>query len=196
MSIGDRHSSSRGRVLFDMALVIVSVLMGLALGNWRDDQERARLKTRVLEALTQEIAANRKAIESVVEFQEQMAVRFKEANERLRKTGEFRYPEEARSRKPSVRFSHAAYDSAVVSQVLPRIEVDTLLKLSALYNEQAAYADLARNYATAALQVDFSDGLRFFQLLSFQYGQLAEAEREIQPLLTAAETAVRAELAR
>jgi type II secretory pathway pseudopilin PulG len=195
MSIGDRHSASRGRIVFDMVLVVVSVLMGLALGNWRDDQERAKLKTRVLESLSREIAANRTAIDSALDYQDRMTKAFREANELYQSTREFRYPEEAKGRKAAVRFSRAAYDSAIVSQVLPRIEVDTLLKLSALYGEQDAYADAVRNYAMATLQVDFSDGSRYFRLLSNEYAQLAQSERELQPLLTEADAAVQAELA-
>lgn len=193
MSIGDRHSVGPGRIAFDMALVIVSVLLALALGNWREDREKAQLTRNVLAALAKEIDANRAAINAALDYQDRMTIAFRESNELFQKTREFRFPEEARGRQAAVRFSRAAYDSALVSQVLPRIGVDTVLTLSALYSEQDAYADQLRNYASATIQTDFSDGTRYLRLLSNEYAQLAETERRILPLLDTASAAVACE---
>lgn len=193
MSLADRHSVGFGRILFDMALVVVSVLLALGLGNWREDREKAALTRNVLSVLAQEIESNRKAIDDALPYQDRMALAFREATERFQKTGEFRFPEEAIGKPAAVRFSRAAYDSALVSQVLPRIGVDTVLKLSALYAEQDAYADQLRNYASATLQTDFADGSRYLRLLSNEYAQLAETERRILPMLAAAGAAIERE---
>ncbi len=184
-----------GRSLFEMALVVISVLLALTVDNWREDREKATLTASVLGALAQELAANRAAIDEALPFQDRSSQAFRDALERYEATKEFVFPEEARSRSAAVRFSSAAYESAVIAQVLPRIKVDTLLKLSRVYAEQDAYADLQRNYASATLQVDFADGARYFRLLSNEYAQLAEAERRIAPLIDAAREAVAQELA-
>lgn len=183
-----------GRSLFEMALVIVSVLLALTVENWREDREKSALTQSVLSALAQELDANRAAIDEALPFQDRNALAFRDALARYEASKEFVFPEEARSRSAVVRFSSAAYESAVIAQVLPRIKVDTLLMLSRVYAEQDAYADLIRGYANATLQVDFADGARYFRLLSNEYAQLAEAERRILPLLEAARTAVAAEL--
>jgi type II secretory pathway pseudopilin PulG len=193
MTIGDRHSIGFGRILFDMALVIVSVLLALALGNWREDREKATLTRNVLAVLAQEIATNRKAIDDMLDYQDRMTAAFRDANLQFQKTQEFRFPEEARGRSAAVRFSRAAYDSALTSQVLPRIGIDTVLKLSAVYAEQDAYADQLRTYANATIQTDFSDGSRYLRLLSNEYAQLAESERRLQPMLAAAAEAIASE---
>lgn len=193
MSLGDRHSTGLGRVLFDMALVVISVLLALGLGNWREDREKAALTRNVLAVLAQEIESNRSAIEAALPYQDRMSLAFREATERFQKSGEFRFPEEAIGKQAAVRFSRAAYDSALVSQVLPRISVETVLKLSALYAEQEAYADQLRNYASATIQTDFADGTRYLRLLSNEYAQLAETERRILPMLDAAGAAIACE---
>lgn len=183
-----------GRSLFEMALVVISVLLALTVENWREDREKAALTQSVLSALAQELEANRAAIDEALPFQDRNSQAFREALTRYEASKEFVFPEEARSRSAAVRFSSAAYESAVIAQVLPRIKVDTLLKLSRVYAEQDAYADLLRNYASATLQVDFADGARYFRLLSNEYAQLAEAERRILPLVEAARAAVAEEL--
>jgi type II secretory pathway pseudopilin PulG len=193
MNIGDRHSIGLGRIVFDMVLVIISVLLALALGNWREDHEKAQLTRNVLAALAEEIDANRRGINEALDYQDRMTIAFRDSNLLYQKTGEFRFPDEAKGRQPSVRFSRAAYDSALVSQVLPRIGVDSLLKLSALYAEQDAYADQLRNYASATILTDFSDGARYLRLLSNEYAGLAETERRILPMLDAAGTAIACE---
>eukprot|EP01034_Spumella_vulgaris_P044924 gene44924-55915_t len=177
-----------------MALVVVSVLLALTVDNWREDREKATLTRSVLSALAQELDANRAAINEILPYQDRSSTAFRAALERYQAKKEFEFPEEARSRSAAIRFSSAAYQSAVIAQVLPRIQVDTLLKLSRVYAEQDAYADLLRNYANATLQVDYSDGARYFQMLSNEYAQLADAERRILPLLDAASAAVAQEL--
>ncbi|WP_293370893.1 hypothetical protein [Nevskia sp.] len=183
-----------GRSLFEMALVIVSVLLALTVENWREDREKAALTQSVLGALAQELEANRAAIDEALPYQDRSSEAFRAALERYETKKEFVYPEEARTRGAAVRFSSAAYESAVIAQVLPRIKVDTLLKLSRVYAEQDAYADLLRGYSNATLLVDFADGARYFRLQSNEYAQLAEAERRILPLIEAARAAVAGEL--
>ena len=183
-----------GRSLFEMALVVISVLLALTVDNWREDREKSALTLSVLSTLAQELDANRAAIDEALPFQDRSSQAFRDALTRYEASKEFVFPEEARSRSAAVRFSSAAYQSAVIAQVLPRIKVDTLLKLSRVYAEQDAYADLLRGYANATLQVDFADGARYFRLLSNEYAQLAEAERRILPLAEAARAAVAQEL--
>ena len=185
-----RHRRALGRSLFEMLLVVISVLLALTLDNWREDREKAALTQSVLAALAQEIDANRGAINAALDYQDRMAIAFREAYEVFEKSGEFRFPDDARTRSAAVRFSRAAYDSAVIAQVLPRIGIDTVLKLSALYAEQSAYEDLLRTYASATIQTDFANGSRYLRLRSNQYAELAEVERRMLPLLEAADAAV------
>lgn len=185
-----RHRRALGRSLFEMLLVVISVLLALTLDNWREDREKAALTQSVLAALAQEIDANRGAINAALDYQDRMAIAFREAYEVFEKSGEFRFPDDARNRSAAVRFSRAAYDSAVIAQVLPRIGIDTVLKLSALYAEQSAYDDLLRTYASATIQTDFANGSRYLRLRSNQYAELADVERRMLPLLEAAQVAV------
>ncbi len=185
-----------GRVAFDMLMVIGSVLLALALDDWRDNREKRALTQNVLIALEQEIKANATAIDEALAYQDAMAIAFRESSQTFQKTGEFIFPDAARQRSAAVRFSRAAYDSALVSQVLPRLQVPTLLTLSALYDEQDNYADLLRTYAAATIQTSFNDGERYLRLRSNQYAELAEAERRLQPMLRAASEAVSAEVGR
>lgn len=191
---GGAARAGLGRSLFEMALVIVSVLLALTVENWREDREKAALTQSVLGALAQELDANRAAIDEALPYQDRNSQAFRAALELYEAKKEFVFPQEARSRSAAVRFSSAAYESAVIAQVLPRIQVDTLLKLSRVYAEQDAYADLLRNYSSATLQVDFADGARYFRLLSNEYAQLADAERSILPLIESARAAVAQEL--
>lgn len=193
MKLADRHSVGAGRIAFDMGLVVVSVLLALALGNWREDHEKRALTHKVLVALSEEIDANREAINKMLDYQDRMAAAFRESSLLYQKTGEFRFPEEAKARTAVIRFSRAAYDSALVTQVLTGVSVDTLLKLSALYGAQDAYYDLQRTYAGATVQTDFNDGARYLRLLSNEYVQLAESERRMLPALDAAASVVRRE---
>lgn len=185
----------RSRLVFDVLLVVVSVLLGMALGDWRDSRERAALQAKVLVALGEELAANRKAIDEAIPRQQRLSDAFQQALVRYTDKREFVFPEEAREQRAGLRFSRAAYDSAAIAQVLPRLQVSTLLALSGFYAEIDFYNDLLRTYASATAQTDFNDGARYLRLLSNEYAQLAEAEARMRTLLDAASAAVAAERA-
>ncbi len=191
----ERHRERHGlsRLLFEMVLLIASVLLAFAVNDWSNARERRQLAHRVLEDLQREIAFNQHAIGDSLSYHEQMSKSIRSAREQLAAGGAWDYPADFDGLR-EILFQRAAFDSAMLSQTLPHLTVNTLAAVSALYTQQDQYTQNLHLYAAATLQSDNKDALRDLRLTENCLKQMARDERQLVPLMQAALTAVDSEL--
>jgi len=190
-----RHQERHGlsRLLFEMLLLVASVLLAFAVNDWSNARERQKLALRVLEDLQREISLNQHAISDALGYHEQMSKSLHAAREQLAAGGAWDYPPEFEGLH-EILFQRAAFDSAMLSQTLPHLSVNTLAAVSALYTQQDQYTQNLHLYAAATLQSDNKDALRDLRLTENCLKQMARDERQLMPLMQTALSAVNAEL--
>lgn len=189
---GERHGWQR--LVIEIVLLIASAMLALAVDDWNDDRARGRLAGRVLLELKVEVEQNRKAIDDVLGYHEQMRESFHKSREALAKGETWEYPA-AFDGLNQILFQRAAYDAALLSQTLPHLDSRTLSALSVLYTQQEEYTQNLRMFAAATLQTDDKDSSRDLRLTENCFKQMAAAERRMIGLLDKAATAIAAELA-
>lgn len=190
-----RHAERHGwqRLVFEVALLVASAMLALAVNDWNNDRERARLAHRVLLELKSEIEQNRQAVDGVLGYHEKMRENFRASREALAKGEAWEYPAEFEGLN-QILFQRTAYDAALQSQTLPHLESPTLSALSALYTQQDEYTQNLRLYAAATLQTDDKDSRRDLRLTEYCFRQMASSERKLAGLLEKAAAAVATEL--
>ncbi|MDB5988511.1 MAG: hypothetical protein JWR16_3564 [Nevskia sp.] len=190
-----RHQERHGlsRLLFEMLLLVASVLLAFAVNDWSNARERQKLALRVLEDLQREISLNQHAIGDALSYHEQTGKSLRAAREQIAAGGAWDYPPEFEGLR-EILFQRAAFDSAMLSQTLPHLSVNTLAAVAALYTQQDQYTQNLHLYAAATLQSDNKDALRDLRLTENCLKQMARDERQLLPLMQTALTAVTAEL--
>ena len=89
-------------------------MLALAVDDWNDDRARGRLAGRVLLELKVEVEQNRKAIDDVLGYHEQMRESFHKSRQALAKGETWEYPA-AFDGLNQILFQRAAYDAALLS---------------------------------------------------------------------------------
>lgn len=191
-----RHAERHGwqRLVFEVALLVASAMLALAVNDWNNERERQRLAHRVLVELQTEVAQNREAIDGVLGYHEKMRERFHDSRQALARGEAWEYPAEFEGLN-QILFQRAAYDSALLSQTLPHLDSGTLSALSALYTQQEEYTQNLRLYAAATLQTDDKDSRRDLRLTENCFRSMASGEKRLALLLDKAAHAIADELA-
>ena len=163
-------------LLIELFVVMVGVLAALAFDEWREEQQREELLVNVLNGLLVETRNNLQATTDVVEYHARLRDVFDEYANRLEETGEWQYPEEAYGGMRLAELSDAAYQSGLMTGLLPLVHYDTLEAMSRVYGRIAAYGRDNERYALATLQTDFRNGSRYLRILNFHFSALADSE--------------------
>ena len=130
------------RAFFEGALIVFSVLLALALNEWRSDvAQRARVR-QAMAAIQSEIMENERLVRFSYDYHTRLVKAFTAAAEAgddhpdlgIATHGMF-FP---------ARVLRTAWDSAQNSGLLSAVSYDTVLQLSALYARQEEYTDLSR----------------------------------------------------
>lgn len=187
----ERHGWQRA--VFEVALLIASAMIALAVNDWTEERERSRLAQRVLLELKLEIEQNQQAIVEALPYHEKMYDGFRASRQALNKGEPWEYPA-AFDGLNQILFQRAAYDSALLSQTLPHLDSRTLSAISALYTQQEEYTQNLRMFAAATLQTDDKDSRRDLRLTENCFKQMASSERRLMVLLDKAKAAVSTEL--
>ncbi len=190
-----RHLERHGwkRLAFEVFLLVASAMLALAVNDWNNDRERARLAHRVLEELRVEIDQNHESINGSLAYHEQMSGGFHATLDALNKGEPWEYPQGFEGLRQNL-FQRAAYDSALLSQTLPHLAPGTLSALSRLYTQQEEYTQNLRLYAAATIQSDDKDSRRDLRLTENCFKQMASAEKRLAGLMDQASAAIDAEL--
>jgi hypothetical protein len=128
------------RVLFESALIVFSVLLALALDQWRESRRQAAAARVALDAIVAELEGNRRAASEAMQFHRSM----KSKLEAFAASGEIPSQKVAYSgmlQRAGV--VSVAWTSARDTGALTELPYPLLLQLSRVYEWQASYDALA-----------------------------------------------------
>ena len=128
------------RLLFESALIVFSILLALAVSEWRDERETRRTVETALETVRQEIERNREAVASSLPYHREMIgrlERFLEGPEPAREVSERGWIEVLAELAPRgllpPTLSTTAWETARAQGVPAELEFDTAHDLARLY---------------------------------------------------------------
>jgi hypothetical protein len=127
------------RLVVESALIVLSVLVALAVDEWRDDRAMRARSREAVAAIVAEINANKKAAQSATQHHDKVHAELKAMVAANAVTVD------ALSRgvfKPAV-LLEAAWVTARDTGALAPLPLDVVLRLSRLYERQAKYTELA-----------------------------------------------------
>lgn len=160
------------RVLLESAFIVFSVLLALALDEWRQDRADSTRAALALAAIRSEVEANRGAAEGAQKFH-------RELHDTLRAL-------DVAGSSPSVEIYYhrgmfrparvvaTAWESARMTAIIDRLPYDLVLELSYTYTYQSKYeelgdrivADLMTEMRSRGAEAVLRDGYRGFILLA------------------------------
>jgi hypothetical protein len=138
------------RVLLESLLIVFSVMLALAVDQWRDNRSRAARARLALDAIINELESNREAIDRAAAFHEEIAGKLKA----IAASGELPSREVAFGGifQPANLIA-TAWTSARDTGAAEQWPYDLVLRISRVYERQASYNELRRN-VTSDIYVD------------------------------------------
>ena len=185
----DAHGTS-GHSIFKIVLEVVligtGVFLGLAGEQWREARHQRELAEQALRRFRTEIVANRKAVESVREYHENL---FKQLNilKDLPPAKRDTVHVEFKGVRPA-NFNHAAWDLALATQSLTYMDPDLAYSLSEIYNVQDQMNGLRGGFTQAMYNAPPAVGKNeeaFFGAVLLYYGDMTLFEPRMVELYDA-----------
>jgi hypothetical protein len=171
----DAHGSGKSifKLVLEVALISVGVFLGLAGEQWRERAHQRELSEQALRRFRTELVANRKAVESVREYHENL---FKQLNilKDLPPAKRDTVHVEFKGVRPA-NFNHAAWDLAVATQSLTYMDPDLAYSLSEIYNVQDQMNGLRGGFTQAMYNAPPALGKNeeaFFGAVLLYYGDM------------------------
>lgn len=132
------------RVIVESALIVFSVLLALAVDEWRDNRSQRVRTEAALAAILSELEANRAAMQRARDLHESIATRL----QAMQESGTMPTRDEASSGlfRPA-RVISTAWASAREAGALDELPYDLVLSLSRLYGSQERYEQLSSQLA-------------------------------------------------
>jgi type II secretory pathway pseudopilin PulG len=181
------------RVVFELALIIVGVLIALAVDEWRERRDAAATAAAALQLVEDEIERNAALAAEAQPRHVAVGAAHRKALDVLRDSGRFERPTgDLADVRPSV-FTRSGYDALLLAGVATALDPETLAAIAAAYEAQDNYRDVSQRYFSSVLATDFTDGQRYFQQLWFWSDGLAELETELGAHYARARQAIAAE---
>ncbi|HZW60030.1 MAG TPA: hypothetical protein VFE85_07035 [Woeseiaceae bacterium] len=132
------------RVLFESMLIVVSILLALALDEWRDNRENEEMVDRAMATFLIEIAQNKARVDDSAPFnnglREVLTRRYEHGG--IETIDEFVSMVESYS--PGV-LQSSAWDTALATGALSKMNYDLVSALSLTYSLQNRYQQAVRN---------------------------------------------------
>lgn len=138
-----RTSVWLSRVLFESALITISIVAALALDEWREDRQNEEMVTLALDNFLLEIGQNRARIEDSAPFNSGLrdVLARRHANGGISDVGEFVSIME--SYTPSV-LQTTAWETALATGALAKMDYELVAALSLTYGMQSRYQETVR----------------------------------------------------
>jgi type II secretory pathway pseudopilin PulG len=133
------------RVLFESALIVFSVLLALALDEWRDERATAARAREAVAAITAELEANRKVAERARDYHRGIHAKLNELVAKKQLPGPEIYM--AGMFNPA-RLLETAWTAARDAGAIDAMPYPVVLKLSRVYEWQAVYKNLGSQIVT------------------------------------------------
>lgn len=181
------------KVLFESALITVSILLALALDEWREDNQNQEMIEQAMANFLLEIRQNKARVDDAAPFSRGLG----EVLERRYETGDIASVSEfvsvLESYSPAV-LQSSAWETAVATGSLAKMEYGLVTALSLTYNLQERYqqlnqsgiSDLVRpqNLSTDALDLSIYNAIRYL-------GEVSQMESELAIVYTEAQAVIR-----
>ena len=129
------------RVLFESFLIVISIVFALALDEWREDQDIQELVNRSVDSFEMEIERNKSTIEYIAPIHaglQEILVR-RRGEDGPQAVAEFR--DLMAGFQPPQLFT-SAWDTAVATGALSRMDYDVVRALSLTYSTQNRYREI------------------------------------------------------
>jgi hypothetical protein len=126
------------RALFESVLIVFSILLALALDQWKEDQEIEELVNRFVASFEREILSNKSRIEDISAYHgglQQLLTQQKDGRG-LRSVKEFRDVMSALQSPPLL---SSAWQTALATGVLSRMDYEMVAALSLTYSAQLRF---------------------------------------------------------
>ena len=132
------------RALVESVLIVLSILLALGLDEWQEDQEIAELIERSINNFTNEVHRNRSSIEDVSAYHQgvEQLLHNRRSSGGLNNVNEFRSVMDAM--QPVV-LTNSAWETAVATGVLGRMDFELVSALTLTYNTQQRFDEKYRN---------------------------------------------------
>jgi hypothetical protein len=129
------------KVLVESLLIVFSILLALAVDEWREDRQTEKRVAQALESFTGEIQRNRKAVAKVLPYHELLHRHFLElaASGKVRSAKDFMASKDFKGFAP-VSYESTVWRTAVATGILTDLDFETASRLSRLYTVQDDYA--------------------------------------------------------
>jgi hypothetical protein len=168
------------RVLFESALIVFSVLLALALDQWRDSRRQAAAARVALDAIVAELESNRRAADEAVRFHRSMKAKL----EAIAASGQIPSREVAYSgmlQRAGV--VSVAWTSARDTGALSELPYSLMLQLSRVYERQASYdalvgqilADIYMDGRRRGMEAVLREGFAGFIMLTQDFANREES---------------------
>jgi len=189
-------SGRRGvNLLVEFVLIVTGVLLALAVDEWREEAERDRLARQVLVNVAEELSESIATIDGSVPYKEAMLPKLDRALQAITTEGRWTFPPEGYEGIRDPELTVAAYESALLTGVLPRLRADTVRSLARVDQLREDMARTNERQAQELLQTDFSDGERYLRLVQLRFTDGLAQERRLRAAMAEALTRVEAEIA-
>jgi hypothetical protein len=132
------------RALVESVLIVASILLALGLDEWQEEQEIAELIERSVSNFTNEIRRNKLRIEDVSAYHQGV----EQLLHNRRNSGGVNNVEEFRSIMDTIQpvvLTNSAWETAVATGVLGRMDFELVSALTLTYNTQQRFDENYRN---------------------------------------------------
>lgn len=192
---GTRNAPRVTKTVYELALIIVGVLIALAVDEWREHQDFAARSASALGQVRIELARNAELVTIAAPRHAAVAGAYQQALEKLQTEKRFERPQGELGNVEMTALTRSAFEALLLSGVATTLEPTSLALIAQAYDSDQQYRDLSGRYMSSVLATDFMDGERYFQQMWFWAEALSIEEKRLAAQHQAAIAVVDAELA-
>lgn len=172
------------RVVFESFLIVVSILLALALDEWTEDMEIEELVSRSIISFERELQQNKARIEDAIPYHSGLLGILMRLDESDDPATLEQYRDIMSGLQP-IRLLSTAWDTAVTTGALSRMDYEMVAALSQTYDAQSRFNELYRLIGTAQLTTA-AEAVRTLDLTIYRavrlMSELTAAEAELQAM--------------
>jgi hypothetical protein len=140
------------KALFESALIVFSILLALAINEWKEDRDNQRLASQALENFEREIQENSGRVERSFPYHRHLSEAFKRAR--------FLTEVEGWHGISSPVLQDTAWQTALATNAFGQIRYETVSALSQVYTSQKSFEKIADDVVTSLVNQGLSDATK------------------------------------
>jgi len=174
-------ATNRGlNLIREIFIVIIGVLVALAADDWQENKERDQRDAQVMNMVLAELKNNLQHIKAVGDYHQTMYAGINKSIDKLTEENVFELPEGWQDTQ-EITTINAAFQLALLSGTLSRIDAELAVSLSRLYDDLNGFDERRSQLALSTLQTSFRDGTRFLTLRRVALGDELAYIETMQP---------------